>query len=32
MFVALAAAARKRRYADQNMDEPLAVVEKVRKF
>jgi len=32
MFVALAAAARKRKYADQKMEEPLSVVEKVAKF
>jgi CTP synthase len=32
MFVALTAAARKRRYADQKMDEPLTVVEKVARF
>ena len=32
MFVALAAAARKRKYADQKMEEPLSVVEKMAKF
>lgn len=32
MFVALTAAARKCRYADQKMEEPLSVVEKVAKF
>ena len=32
MFVALTAAARKRKYADSNMDEPLAAVEKTAKF
>ncbi len=32
MFIALTAAARKRKYPDQKMDEPLAVVEKVAKF
>jgi len=32
MFVALMAAARKRRYPDQKMDEPLTVVEKVARF
>ncbi|MHC4881006.1 MAG: glutamine hydrolyzing CTP synthase [Planctomycetota bacterium] len=32
MFVALAAAARKRKYADSTMDDPLAVVERAAKF
>jgi CTP synthase len=32
MFVALIAAARKRKYADKNMDEPLSVVEKVARY
>jgi CTP synthase len=32
MFVALTAAARKRKYADPNMDEPLTAVEKAAKF
>ena len=32
MFVALTAAARKRKYADPNMDEPLAAAEKTAKF
>ncbi|MDH4202593.1 MAG: CTP synthase [Phycisphaerae bacterium] len=32
MFVALAAAARKRKYADSNMDEPLTAVERAAKF
>jgi CTP synthase len=32
MFVALTAAARKRKYADPNMDEPLTAVEKTAKF
>ena len=32
MFVALTAAARKCKYVDQKMDDPLAVVEKIAKF
>jgi CTP synthase len=32
MFVGLVAAGRKRKYADEKMDDPLKVVEKVRKF